>query len=111
MMNNGKAARSSALVPEMVDVAAEAGVGMMRDLVKQIVADNPLEEKLSTSGNCHKGKGDAVGKKNYMELKLTEQILSIVERITEKFIKNRFTLMICSFASCQYMKLLKQFVS
>lgn len=70
MMNNGKAARSSALVSEMVDVAVEAGVGMMRDLVKQIVADNPLEGKLSTIGNCHKGKGDAVGKKKLYGTKI-----------------------------------------
>ena len=64
--------------------AGEAGVGMITDLVSQIVVERviPAEWELITIGNCCKGKEDSLDRGSYQELKSTDQILKIAEGIT-----------------------------
>ena len=44
------------------------------------------EWKLNTLVNCYKGKGNSFEIGNYRELKLTDQILEIAERIIQKLV-------------------------
>ena len=67
---NGKIARPSGLVHEMVKSAGKAGVSMMKDLVNQIIVGViSAEWKLSIIGNCYQGKGDFLQRGNYRGLK------------------------------------------
>ena len=72
-MKNGKTAELSGLLSEILKTAVEAGVGMITDLVNQIIVEGviPAEKKLSTIVKYSKGKGDALEKENYGGLKLT----------------------------------------
>ena len=89
-MKYGKAAHPSGLVSEIVKVAGETGFEMITDLVNQIIVEViPAEWKLSTIVNCDKWKGDSLERGNYREMKLTDQILKIVERIVEKLIRQQ----------------------
>ena len=84
----GKAAQTSGLVSEMVKVSGKAESEMIIGLVSQIIVDViPAEWKLSTIVNCDKGKRDSLQRGNYRELKLTDQILKIAERIIDKLIR------------------------
>ena len=47
-----------------------------------------------------KGKGSALDSGNYCGLKLTDQVLKVVKRVTEKTIRECNSLMICSLVSC-----------
>ena len=57
-MENGKAARSSGVVSEMVNAAGEAGVDMITTLVNQIIVEGiiPAEWELGSFVNCLRGK-------------------------------------------------------
>ena len=103
-INNGKAARPPGLLSEMVaGEAGEAGADMITDLLNRLIAEgvNPAEWELSTIANCYKGKGSSLEKGNYTELKLTDQILKIADRIIEKLIRRQVDLIRCSLVSCQ----------
>ena len=41
---------------------------------------------------CYKRKGDSLGKGNYRGLKLTDEILRIAKRITEKFTRQQVSI-------------------
>ena len=58
---NGKAARPSGVVSEMVKAAVEARDDMITDLVNHIIAERVIlaEWELSSIVNCYKGKGDS----------------------------------------------------
>ena len=73
---------------EIVKVSGKAESEMIIGLVSQIIVDViPAEWKLSTIVNCDKGKRDSLQRGNYRELKLTDQILKIAERIIDKLIR------------------------
>ena len=46
-------------------------------------------QKLSTTVNCYKGKGDSLERRKYRELKLADQILKIVGRVMEKLMRRQ----------------------
>ena len=66
----------------MVKAAEEAGVGIITDLVNQIIVEGviPAETELSTIVCCYKEKEDSLEKGNCRGLNLTDQILQIAER-------------------------------
>ena len=69
-IKNGKASGPLGLVPEIVKMAGETGVGTITDLINQIlVGVIPAEWELSTITNCYKRKGDALEKGSSMVLK------------------------------------------
>ena len=89
-MKNGKAAGSTGLVSEMVNSAGEVGVDIITNLLNEIIVGVILAEwELSTIVNCYKGKRDALQKGNYRELKSTDQILKIVERVNKMLIREQ----------------------
>ena len=76
---------------KMVKVAEEAGVDMITDLLlNHIIAGViPADWKLGTIVSCYKEKRNALEIENCRGLKLTDQILKIARRITEKKIRHQ----------------------
>ena len=71
-------------------VKAVGGVGMITDLINQIIVGvNPVEWELSTIVNGYKDKGDSLERGNYRGLKLTVQILKIADRFIQKMTRQQ----------------------
>ena len=65
------------------------GTSMIRDLAAAIIRDGtvPYDWEQSLIVCLYKGKGDALERGNYRSLKLTEQIMKVLERIVEGLIR------------------------
>ena len=85
----GKAAGPSGITAEMLKPTGEAGVVLIRDLIVAIVHEEhiPSEWEESYIVSLYKGKGDALGRENYRGLKLIEQVMKVLERVVEQFIR------------------------
>ena len=70
----------------MVNAAVEAGVDVITDVVNQIIVEGVILAQwgLSTIISCYKEKGGSLERGNSREMKFTDQILVIAERIIEK---------------------------
>ena len=84
-MKAGKAPGPSGIVVEMIRAAGD----MIRDLAVAIIRDGkvPSDWEQSFIVCLYKGKGDALERGNYRGLKVTEQVMKIVERIVDGLIK------------------------
>ena len=87
----GKAAGPSGIVAEMLKAAGSSGASMIRDLIEDIIFGNhiPSEWKESHIVSVYKGKGDALNRSNYRGLKLIDQVMKVLERVVEGFIRQR----------------------
>ena len=85
----GKAPGPSGIVVEMIRAASDMGASMIRDLTAAIIRDGkvPYDWEQSLIVCLYKGKGDALERGNYHSLKLTEQIMKVLERIVEGLIR------------------------
>ena len=88
-MKAGKAPGPSGIVVEMIQVAGDMGASMIRDLAVAIIRDGkvPSDQEQSFIVCLYKGKGDALERGNYRGLKLTEQVMKILERIVDSLIR------------------------
>ena len=88
-MKAGKAPGSSGIVVEMLRAAGDMGASMIRDLAAAIIRDGkvPSDWEQSFIVCLCKGKGDALERGNYRGLKLTEQVMKILERIVDGLIR------------------------
>ena len=88
-MKAGKAPGSSGIVVEMIRVASDMGASMIRDLEAAIICDGkvPSDWEQSFIVYLYKGKGDALERGNYRGLKLTEQVMKILQRIVDGLIR------------------------
>ena len=88
-MKAGKAPGPSGIVVEMIRAAGDMGVSMIRDLAVAIIRDSkvPSDWVQSFIVSLYKGKGDALERGNYSGLKLTEQVMKILERIVDGLIR------------------------
>ena len=84
MMKAGKAPGPSGIVVEMIWAAST-----IRDLAAAIIRDGkvPSDWEQSFIVCLYKGKGDALERGNYRGLKLTEQVMKILERIVDGLIR------------------------
>ena len=89
LMKAGKAPGPSGIVVEMIRVAGDMGASMIRDLAVAIIRDGkvPSDWEQSFIVCFYKEKGDALERGNYRRLKLTEQVMEILERIVDGLIK------------------------
>ena len=88
-MKAGKAPGPSGIVMEMIRAACDMSASMIRDLAAAISRDGkvPSDWEQSFVVCLYKGKGDALGRGNYCGgLKLTEQVMKILERIVDGLI-------------------------
>ena len=88
-MKAGKAPGPSGIVVEMVQAADDMGASMIHDLAAAIIRDGkvPSDWEQSFIVCLDKGKGDALERDNYCGLKLTEQVMKVLERIVDDLIR------------------------
>ena len=88
-MKAGKASGPSGIVVEMIRAAGDMGTSMIRDLAAAIIHDGkvPSNWEHSFIVCLYKGKGDALERGNYRGLKLTEQVMKVLERIVDGLIR------------------------
>ena len=88
-MKAGKAPGLSSIVVEMIRAAGDMGASMIRDLAAAIIRDGevPSDWEQGFIVYFYKGKGDALERGNYRSLKLTEQVMKILERIVDGLIR------------------------
>ena len=88
-MKAGKAPGPSGIVVEMIRAAGDMGASKIRDLAVAIIRDGkvPSDWEQSFIVCLYKGKGDALERGNYRGLKLTEQVMKILERIVDGLIR------------------------
>ena len=82
-MKCGKAAGPSGIIAEMLKAAGEEGVGLVRKLVRVVFSSGmiPVDCEESFIQNLLKGKGEALDHGNYRGLKLTDQVMKLLERV------------------------------
>ena len=86
-MKAGKAPGPSGIVVEMIRAAGDMGASMIYDLAVAIIRDGSTRWEQSFIVCLYKGKGDALERGNYRGLKLTEQVMKILERIVDGLIR------------------------
>ena len=88
-MKAGKALGPSGIVVEMIRAAGDMGASMIRDFAVAFIRDGkvPSDWEQSFIVCLYKGKGDALERGNYRGLKLTEQVMKILERIVDGLIR------------------------
>ena len=88
-MKAGKAPGPSGMVVEMTRATGDMGASMIRDLSAAIIRDGkiPSDWEQGFIVCLYKGKGDALERVNYRGLKLTEQVMKVLERIVDGLIR------------------------
>ena len=88
-MKVGKAPGPSGIVVEMIRAAGDMGASMIRDLAAAIILNGkvPSDWEQSFIVCLYKGKGDALERGNYRGLKLTEQVIKVLDRIVDSLIR------------------------
>ena len=88
-MKAGKAPGPSGIMVEMIRAAGDMGATMIHDLAAAIICDGkvPSDWEQSFIVCLYKGKGDTLERGNYRGLKLTEQVMKILERIVDGLIR------------------------
>ena len=88
-MKGGKAPGPSGIVVQMIRAAGDMGASMIRDLAVAIIRDGkiPSDWEQSFIVCLYKGKGNALERGNYCGLKMTEQVMKILERIVDGLIR------------------------
>ena len=88
-MKYGKAAGPSGIIAEMLKASGEEGIELMRQLCEEVFSNGviPSDWEESTILNLYKGKGDALDRRNYRGLKLTDQVMKLCEGVLEKSIR------------------------
>ena len=76
----------------MIRAAGDMGAAMIRDLAAAIIHDGkvPSDWEQSFIVCLYKGKGDALERDNYRGLKLTEQVMKVLERIVDGLDDSQF---------------------
>ena len=74
----------------MIKSEREAGIDMITELANHIVGGALLVEwEVSIIVNCYKGKREALERSKHRELKLTDQVLKIAEKVIEKMMRQQ----------------------
>ena len=89
LMKAGKAPGPSGIGVEMIRAAGDMGASMIRDLAAAIIHDGKVSSDWEQSFIVclYNGKGDTLEMDNYHGLKLTEQVMKILERIVDGLIR------------------------
>ena len=89
MMKCGKAAGPSGIIAEMLKAAGEVGIELLTELTEVVFCNGviPMGWQESFILNLYKGKGDALKQGNYRGLKLTDPVMTLLERVLDSFIQ------------------------
>ena len=74
----------------MLKAAGEEGVELVRLLAETVISsgDIPKDWEESFILNLYKGKEEALDRGNYRSLKLTDQVMKLLDRMLDSFIRN-----------------------
>ena len=89
-IKNGKASGPSGVVSKMLKASSDISSGLIAGLTNSIVRENAMPSEWDDRFifSLFKDKGKAIGRGNYRGLKLTEHMLTVVERITKVITRN-----------------------
>ena len=84
-----KAAGPSGIIVEMLKAAGEVGIELLTELTEVFFCNGviPTDWQESFILNLYKGKGDALEQGNYRGLKQTDQVMKLLERVLDAFIR------------------------
>ena len=84
-MKCGKAAGPSGIIVEMLKAAGEKGVELVRKVAEAVFSSGmtPVEWEERFILNLYKGKGEALDCGNYHGLKLTDQVMKLLELVLD----------------------------
>ena len=102
-MNFSKAAGPAGIIVEMLKAVGEEGVELMRELAEVVFSSSliPAEWEESILLSVFKGKGVALDCGNYCGLKLTDQVLKLLEHMFDSHtLQDGETLILCSMVLC-----------
>ena len=88
-MKSGRAAGPSGITAELLKATGNAGVECIRQLAEAVFCCGviPSDWEESFILNLYKGKGEALDRGNYRGLKLTDQVMKLLERILDPIIR------------------------
>ena len=88
-MKCGKAAGPSGIIAEMLKATGEVGIELLTELTEVVFCNGviPTDWQESFILNLYKGKGDALEQGNFYGLKLTYQVMKLLERVLDSFIQ------------------------
>ena len=88
-MKAGKAPGPSGIVVEMIRATGDMGTSMIRDLTVAIIREGkvPSDWEQNFIVCLYKGKGGTLERGNYCDLKLTDQVMKLLERIVDGLIR------------------------
>ena len=88
-MKNAKAAGPSGIIAEMLKASGESGINLARVMTETVFSCGvvPTDWEESFILNLFKGKGEALDRGNYRGLKLTDQVMKLVERVLDPLIR------------------------
>ena len=89
-MKYGKAAGPSGITAEMLTAAGPECIELVRQLAERVFSGDPIPKDWEESYilNLYKGKGDALDRGNYRGLKLTDQVMKLLERVLDSSIRS-----------------------
>ena len=87
-MKCGKAAGTLGIIADMLKAAGEVGIELLTELTEVVFCNGviPRDWQESFILNLYKGKGDALERRNYRGLKLTDQVMKLLEHVLDSFI-------------------------
>ena len=76
------------IIAEMLKAAGEEGVELARQLIEAVFSCSFITSDWEGSSilNLYKGKGEAFGRGNYRDLKLTDQVMKLHEQVLDSYI-------------------------
>ena len=88
-MKCSKAAGPSGIIAEMLKAAGEVGIELLKELSEVVFCNGviPTDWQESFILNLYKGKGDALERGNYRSLKLTDQVMRLLQLVLDSFIR------------------------
>ena len=97
-MKFGKAAGPSVIVAEMLSASGDRGIEFLTMLTKPVFSIGAIPSGWQESFLLHiyKGKSDMLDRGNYRALKLTDQVMKLLEHVLEKHISQTVNIMKCS---------------
>ena len=88
-MKCAKAAGPSGIIAEMLKAAGVVGIELLTELIEVVFCNGviPTDWQESFILSLYKGKGDALERGYYCGLKLTDQVMKLLKRVLDSFIR------------------------
>ena len=77
------------IIAEMLKAAGEEGVELARQLIEAVFSCSVITSDWEGSFilNLYKGKGEALGRGNYCDLELIDQVMKLHEQVLDSYIR------------------------